>query len=78
MQVVVCNCEAGVCSCDRSCSFAWPKITIVLAVAVVDDKCAAIAIVLAVMPSYNPSIAVALAIVGVMWDAVVLVVAVVR
>ena len=52
---IVCSCEASVCSCNRSCSCAWPKISIGLAVAVVDDKCAAIAIVLAVVPSYNPS-----------------------
>ena len=32
-----------------------------LAVADVDDKCAAIAIVLAVVPSYNPSLAIVIA-----------------
>ena len=61
---VVCNCEAGVCSCDRSCSCGCLKPSFavvlavvqvlksqsVLAVAVVDDICAAIAVVIAVVP----------------------------
>ena len=70
MHAVVCSCEARVCSCNRSCSCGCLKPSFavvlavvpglkspfVLAVAVVDDFCAAV--VLAVVPSYDPSFAV--------------------
>ena len=50
----------------------------VLAVAVVDDLRAAVAVVHAVVPGWNPLFAVALAVVGLMWDAVAVAVALVR
>ena len=54
---IVCSCEASVCSCNRSCSCGCLKPSFavvltspfVLAVAIVDDICAAIAVVLAVV-----------------------------
>ena len=60
---IVCSCEAGVCSCDRSCSCGYLqpmfavvlavlpglKSPFVLAVAVADDLCAAVADVLVVV-----------------------------
>ena len=76
MQLSVCSCEASVCSCNRSCSCGClkPSFAVVLAVvpglkspvvlAVVDDLYAAVAVVLAVVPSYDPSFAVVLVVVG--------------
>ena len=75
MQLSVCSGEASVCSCNRSCSCGClkPSFAAVLAVVpdlkspvvlAVDDLCAAVAVVLAVVPSYDPSFAVVLAVVG--------------
>ena len=75
LYAVVCSCEAGVCSCNHSCSCGClkPSFAVVLAVvpglkspfvlAVVTDFCAAVAVALAVVPSYDPSIAVVIAVV---------------
>ena len=76
MQLSVCSCEASVCSRNRSCSCGClkPSFAVLLAVvpglkspvvlAVVDDLCAAVAVVLAVVPSYDPSFQAVLAVVG--------------